>query len=224
METETLRYTPGNMYAFVRIKYQQKGQALVRKSGLYDPKNHDFVGFDLVLLRCERRERVHWEYDDTNEKKYDGFIFTQIGGDDSGRVFHNQYPVAHFGQLDDSANYRAKPARTAERIAQLEEIEQSDKNAYLQEILGFYEDAFTVLGRLIGATSDESDRQLKGYWTPEEQTEIEDVTERLRAATENLTGKKLGYREAIITFTDGRPPEPLKGYLEPYIIEVPKAA
>lgn len=224
MTTETLRYTPGNSYAFTRILYRLKGDDVVRKSGLFDPKQHDFVAIDLVLLNCERQERVHWEFDDKEEKKYDGFIFRQVGGENDGRVFHNQYPVAHFGQLDDSANYRAKPARTDQRIAELETLKQENEKSYLQELISSYEDAFTLLGKLIGATSDLSARQVNGYWSPEEKEIMENVTEALKAGIEALIGKQLGYREALITFTNGKPPERLAGFLEPYIIEEAKAA
>ncbi|TLX15794.1 hypothetical protein [Rhizobium sp. MHM7A] len=224
MTTETLRYTPGNSYAFARILYRHKGDDVVRKSGLFDPKQHDFVAIDLVLLNCERQERVHWEFDEREEKKYDGFIFRQIGGENDRRIFHNQYPVAHFGQFDDSANYRARPARTEQRITELETLKQENEQAYLQELISPYEDAFTVLGRLIGATSDDSKRQLKGYWTADEKAVINSVTETLKTSIETLIGKKLGYRGTLITFTNGKPPETLDGFLEPYIIEEAKAA
>jgi hypothetical protein len=224
MTTENLRYTPGHAYAFARIHYRHKGESVVRKSGLYDPKEHDFVAIDIVLLQCERSERVHWEFDDKREKKYDGFIFREVRAENDGRVFHNQYPVAHFGQLDDSANYLAKPARTEERIAELNKIKQIDKDAYLQELISPYEDAFTLLSRLIGATSDQSDRQLKNYWNSAEKAEIEDVTEKLKTAVETLTKKQLGYRDAVITFTNGKPPETLPGYLETYVINDAVAA
>jgi hypothetical protein len=224
MTTENLRYTPGNSYAFTRILYRHKDSEIIRKSGLFDPKKHDFVAFDLVLLKCERREHVYWEFDEKEEKKYDGFIFRQVGGKNDGRIFHNQYPVAHFGQLDDSANYRAKPARTEERVAELNNLEHSDPEAFLQEIIGPYEDAFTALGRLIEATSSESDRQVKDYWTPAETEIIEGVTESLKTGIETLIGKKIGYREVLITFTNGKPPETLKGTVEPYIVQEAEAA
>jgi hypothetical protein len=224
MTSETLRYTPGNSYAFARILYRYKGDHVIRKSGIFDPKQHDFTATDLILLNCERRESVYWEFDDKEEKKYDGFIFRQVGGENDGRTFHNQYPVAKFGQLDDSANYRAKPAPTDQRIAELDVLEQEDKHAHLQELISPYEDAFTLLGRLIGATSDLSSRQVTGYWTGEEIKIVETVTETLKVEIEQLIGKKIGYRDALITFTNGKPPERVQGLLEAYIIEQAKAA
>jgi len=224
MNTDTLRYTPGHSYAFTRILYRNKGDEVVSKSGLFDPKQHDFVAIDLVLLNCERWERVHWEYDPASEKKYDGFIFREVGGQNDGRIFHNQYPAAHFGQIDDSANYRARPVQTEERIANLDALQQEDKDAYLQELISPYEDAFIVLGRLIGATSNDSKQQLKGYWTAEEKSVIEGVTETLKTSIETLIGKKLGYRDTLIKFTNGKPPETLEGFLEPYIVEEAMAA
>jgi hypothetical protein len=219
-----MRYTLGKTYAFARILYRLKGDDVIRKSGLFDPKQHDFVGIDLALLKCDRQERVHWEFDDKEEKKYDGFIFRQVGGENNGRIFHNQYPVAHFGQLDVSADYLARPARTDERVTELDKLKQEDEQAYIQELVSPYEDAFTALGRLIGATSDNSERQLKGYWSPKEKAIIDDVTELFKTRIETLIGKKLGYRDTLITFTNGKPPETLPGYLEPYIVEETKAA
>ncbi len=224
MTTESLRYTPGHSYAFARVLYREKGSEIVRRWGLFDPKNHDFVGCDIVLLRCERMEHVHWEFDPKEEKKHQGFVFTEVGGEHGGRVFHNQYPIAHFGQLDDSANYRARPARDERRIAELDALQEVSEDEYRQELLSAYEDAFTLLGKLIGATSELSSRKVTGYWSSAEQKIMKDVTESLKGDLESVIGKKIGYRNAVITFTKGKPSEQIDGLLEPYIVEEAKAA
>lgn len=70
------------------------------------PLLHDFKQIKDVRLNkltvCEHH-KVRSEYDIAEaEAIYDGYILK----DDAGVVFHNQYPVASYGQMSDTANRR----------------------------------------------------------------------------------------------------------------------
>ncbi len=49
----------------------------------------------LKELEVKEHHKVHWSEDPTGEKKYDGYILL----DDGGNTFHNQYPSASMEQL-----------------------------------------------------------------------------------------------------------------------------
>ena len=60
--------------------------------------SEEIVGVRFIKLKVKEHVKVPGEFDD--EKQYDGFI---LEGDD-GKVYHNQYPYACYGQLDDKRN------------------------------------------------------------------------------------------------------------------------
>lgn len=53
---------------------------------------------EIVLLEVVEHHKVPYRYDPKMEKTCDGYVLK----DESGGVWHNQYPMAYYGQLDDS--------------------------------------------------------------------------------------------------------------------------
>jgi hypothetical protein len=58
------------------------------------------AGLEIVTLTVKEHHKVGWEHRPLI-KEYDGFVLA----DESGNVWHNQYPNASYGQMDDSHDY-----------------------------------------------------------------------------------------------------------------------
>jgi hypothetical protein len=211
------RYTPGKNYCFARIVARNRNSDATVRTGFFDPRHHDFVSIELLLLRCERHESVAWEFDPRNEKKHDGFVFTEVTDTGSGRTFHNQYPVASFGQISDAANYRVRIATMADDLLKLDASERDAGSDMFSAITSPYEDAFHLLGNFARAALIGSERKIDAYWSPDQSERFNAVFEALKEAVEAALGRPIAFRDAIITFTNGKPPETLPGYLEAYI-------
>jgi len=59
------------------------------------------LSINIRQFECTEHHKVSWNYDPDDKKDYDGFIFK----DEKGSTVHNQYPSAHYGQLDDSQDW-----------------------------------------------------------------------------------------------------------------------
>jgi hypothetical protein len=73
---------------------------LYRQPFLYDDTPVTRIHF--TKLTVKEHHKVAWDYDETGEAKYDGYVLV----DDAKRLYHNQYPTASYGQLSDTANRR----------------------------------------------------------------------------------------------------------------------
>lgn len=126
-----LRYTPGEDYLFVYIDYEP---ASPRFGGTYLPWTDKLNSIKIIKVCCEEYHPVRYEFDaDDAEPKYQGFIFR----DEEGTVYHNQYPRASYGQIDDSAD------------RMLHEAEPTDENLWVRyELLSYRMGAIkTAIGR-----------------------------------------------------------------------------
>lgn len=97
-----LRFTPGRIHLFVCIKFEASSP---RFGGLYFPWTDKLISLEVLALTCKEHCKVGWDQEAGGEPKYDGFIFE----DQQGRVWHNQYPKASYGQIDDSQNWIVRP-------------------------------------------------------------------------------------------------------------------
>jgi hypothetical protein len=93
-----LRYNVGQVVLFVLVDFEQ---TVPRFGCSYYPWEDTLKGIELLKLTCQEHHRVSGSWDD--EKKYDGFIFT-----DGVNNYNNQYPRASYGQLDTSNDYRVR--------------------------------------------------------------------------------------------------------------------
>lgn len=223
-ETQHLRYTPGHTYCFARIVSRNKLSGSTVRSGWFDPKHFEFIAVETVLLRCETHEVVAWEFDPKDEKKHDGFIFREVGEAGDGRTFNNQYPVASFGQTSDLANYQVRLANLADNLKGVDARDGGAGAEAFSAITSSYQDAFQILGNLAQATLKGSLSHLDAHWTADEAEQFNNVFDVLKTEVETTIGRSIGFRDAIITFTNGKPPETLPGHLEAYILHEDKAA
>jgi len=95
-----MRYNVGQKYIFINIQFTAPAMCF---GSTYLPWMDKLDGIELIELTCAEHRQVPGEWDD--EIKYDGFRFR----DTENRLWNNQWPRASYGQLDDSADRRAKP-------------------------------------------------------------------------------------------------------------------
>lgn len=100
----SLRYSPGLRYIFIHIEYER---ATDRPSiGMYFPGHDKIEKFRVEELECAEHHKVGWAEGGGDDKPYDGFIFKDP---DDGEEWHNQFPAASYGQLNDSADWLLSP-------------------------------------------------------------------------------------------------------------------
>lgn len=96
------RFRLSSNMLFIHLNFTMKN---LRFWSLYLPWEDDLHSIDILEVECVEHHKVAWDQDPDQEKKYDGFVFK----DGQGRPWHNQYPRASYGQLDDSQNWTVRP-------------------------------------------------------------------------------------------------------------------
>lgn len=98
------RYTVGKKEYFIRVVFERPEPILFP---LYLPGHDKLKEIQIISLMCVEHHKVYNDYDDrTQLPQHDGYIFKDL---ETRQIFHNQYPTASFGQLDDSQNYVVRP-------------------------------------------------------------------------------------------------------------------
>ena len=114
-----MRFTVGESIPFVHVKFQFKnGESNADGLGFntFYPWYHKLIGIDFLMLKCTEHHNVPVS---ESASMADGFIFTQ----DNGNIWHNQYPVAHYGQFSNTSDSLARRHLETED-AMNEEIEK----------------------------------------------------------------------------------------------------
>jgi hypothetical protein len=154
---------------------------------LYLPWCDTLKEIKLLDVQCLEHHRVPGEWD--NEIKHDGFIFK----DDTGRVWYNQYPRAAYGQMDDSNNWRIRPAIRLEGDTPW--LSYEDVSVYLERLeraIRHIEPNFLRSNE--PPLSDDQKAMLQRHYD-----EIAELIQKQGYQIENIPHK--------LEFTDGRPPE-----------------
>ena len=117
---------------------------------------------EIKALTVLSEHKVPWEFGDGDETPYDGFILE----DAKGNTWHNQYPVAAYGQLSDTADAMFDLA-----LESKEEVQQ------------FLQDNPFGCGQGVLATRylDDLDRTLVKLFDPKGGQELTDKYNQLRA-------------------------------------------
>lgn len=96
-----MRFNVGEKPFFVRVDYTPGEKSFFRT--LYMPWNGDKINsIQIIQLEVMEHHKVPWDQDPAGELKYDGFVMKEVTKEGHGDTFHNQYPDACYGQLDDT--------------------------------------------------------------------------------------------------------------------------
>lgn len=87
----------------------------------YEPSNFPAVQFRLLEVTEHHRVKGEWDADD-KEPENDGYILKEA----DGTVWHNQYPIAHYGQLTCTQDQRFDINEKCEKGAALLEWLRAD--------------------------------------------------------------------------------------------------
>lgn len=185
-----MRYNVGSKSLFMRINYTASAH---RRVAIYLPWEDKLHSIKLLPLLCTEHHKVNWRYDDTGqEPKHDGFVFRE----ESGRVWHNQYPIADYGQMCDRNDRLVWPT---------EDLSEDEKS-HGSPLFGCYEDVVVVLERIESGLrqADEALKRSQRYeLLKAHYDEIVAMVEALGWQVEN--------KPHVIHFTDNRPPETVEG-------------
>lgn len=98
------RYTVGKKEYFIRVVFERPEPLFFP---LYLPGYDKLKEIQIIPLMCVEHHKVHGDYDDrTQPPQHDGYVFKDLNTE---QIYHNQYPTASYGQLDDSQNYMVRP-------------------------------------------------------------------------------------------------------------------
>lgn len=148
------RYTLGQHVLFLRVNFSGP----VRFGSVFLPWEDTLKSIETYRLICAEHHAVADQQDPNEEKKYDGFVFVQ----EDGTRWHNQYPKASYGQLDDRQDYRVRRDPTCRKstMTRDELLEQfgafTDARAYL-------EDLYQGIHELKRAGADEKAEALESH-------------------------------------------------------------
>lgn len=193
-----MRYNVGSKSLFMRINYTASSP---RFAALYLPWEDKLHSIKLLPLLCTEHHKVNWRYDDTGqEPKHDGFVFKE----ESGRVWHNQYPIADYGQMCDRNDRLVMPS---------DDREEDDAD-HGSPLFGYFEDVSVVLGRIErGLRLDGTDALPKAHAEAlkNHYNEIVALVEAMGWQVEN--------KPHVIHFTDNRPPETVESIRDIVVTE-----
>lgn len=179
-----MRYTVGQVYVFATVRFRG------REAGdfLFDPRRHTLEGIDLVKLTCTEHHKVVVEYYEKDGPKADGFVFV----DEQDRTWHNQYPTAYYGQLDDSNDRQVRLHLNLKDTDEAPGRDSTDSNDWM---FG-RRDAMSMLGTIASAIQDES--------LPEDlRTGLKPYLEQFKQAVEAVLGGEIEIKPWVATYNDG---------------------
>lgn len=175
--TNSLRFNVGQSYLFIYIDFTQNSP---RFGGTYVPWLDTLNKIEVVELKCAEHHKVRYEFDEADaKKKYDGFIFANA----EGVVYHNQYPVASYGQLDDSGDRQVRPAKF------------NEEDPFLS-----YELATYRLGEIYNAIHKD-----KAQFTESQAAALQQLYDQITEQVIAL-GYEIDVSPRTIHFTNGKPP------------------
>lgn len=118
-----MRYTVGTKVPFISIKFcTETGQPGI---GTYLPWEDKLEGITIRHMLCKEHHKVHEHWDPKKDLCHDGFVFD----DQCGGLWNNQYPHAHYGQLDDRGNWMIFCANKESKMESM-----SDLTFYLENL------------------------------------------------------------------------------------------
>lgn len=187
-----MRFELNKSYPFIAFSftYSHGGRGGIFGFSKPIPWRDTIHGVTIKTFTCVEHHRVRWDYDDNEkEPKYDGFVFT---ADDGGRVWHNQYPRASYGQLSD----RADGLLNVSNISK-EESESDDFIFSMYSAFRFLDECVMELHYLKENLMEIRPEEVS-YYVAKLKEHYEDV----KAKVEAYTGKKIV--SSPIVFTDIR--------------------
>lgn len=99
------RFEVGQKHPFIFVRFQF-GNGRSNNNGLtpstYLPWEHKLLRIDIFDLESLMEHQSPVEY--SEDRTAPGYVLR----DSNGKTWHNQYPVAHFGQISDNANWIAR--------------------------------------------------------------------------------------------------------------------
>jgi hypothetical protein len=93
--SKSKRFVLGKTYYFAKVTYNRTAVMFMSR---FVPWEDTLKEIKVIGLKCTEHHKVPGEWDD--KKVHDGFVFKS----EDGKEYYNQYPIAVYGQLDDSNN------------------------------------------------------------------------------------------------------------------------
>ncbi len=194
-----MRFEIGQIIPFARVSFHPRvdaDQMDARLCRLFHPGQHVLDGIDVKLLEVTEHHVVPSTWDDNPQ--HDGFVLREVGTE---QIWHNQYPRASYGQLDDSCDRIA--ARKNDHFT------EDEVDAMEPQQLDFWIEKWTTALSMLEAIY----RALHGR--EHERLELEDDVrvqfeayhDQFKAAVEKAVGKRVEYRELEIGNPKRRIPE-----------------
>lgn len=225
-----MRFQLQMLYFFIRIQFEP-GSA--RFGSLYLPWEDKLTSLRILSAKCIEHHKVPGEWDDVIQ--YDGFVFEET--DDcvmpghpyvAGRRWHNQYPRASYGQLDDSNDRRIRPAILSSTTKDHDEIDKIilDNEEEFGDGYGSFEYVPAFLSRLDRAIRQTEPDFLAGNappLDPEKKAMLQALYDQIVAILAEK-GYVVENGPTTLRFTDGRPPKTVDYIRDIQIVKIAQPA
>ena len=180
-----MRYEVGQTVPFIKVEFDNNG--VFSMLSAYLPWSHTLTKINIEVMQCIEHHKVPTTYGDADDKKADGFIFSTFGGS----IWHNQYPLAAYGQIDDSADRRINV--------------KDNRFDYMQDGMHY----LANVERGIEMIKEDS---------PENAKLLEKHRDEVIALIEKATAKKVVIKPAVISLNDGGE-VPCPGFFDAFLVE-----
>lgn len=153
------------------------------------PWRDNIAEIRIKLLTVKEHHRAPEYWDTANVLAHDGFILE----DSEGRVWHNQFPKASYGQLDCSADFLFRQASVDS------DSQPDDKGWFYRDLLDFLEDLLRG-AKLLGSETSDSTK------SPEEKQYSRLLTELFNEVSEKYTkqsGNRIAFTKAVLSTAHG---------------------
>jgi hypothetical protein len=182
-----MRFEVGQIVPFAKVSFHPRADVDQFHAGLcrlFHPDLHVLDRIEVKLLEVAAHHKVPSEWDENPE--HDGFVLREVGSD---QMWHNQYPRAVYGQLDDSYDrivVRKHDHVTPEECSAMEAAE-------LEHLLEKWSTAQSMLETIYRALHGREHERIDLAEDSREQ--FARYHAQFKAEVEKVTGRRVEYRE-----------------------------
>lgn len=183
-----MRFEIGQQVPFINVKYHKKPNSNNGFSFLFDPRIHDLDSVEVKLLEVIEHHNVPWDQDPTGEKKHHGFVFKELNSTEE-QIWHNQYPMASYGQMNDSADRVVTRRKTHLKLEEIAKFSKEQADYWMEN----WNQALPFISNIKRAIDGDDRHRLK--LSPEDKKLFEEYLSIVEKKVEEITGKKIQYKE-----------------------------
>ncbi|QIG72632.1 hypothetical protein EVB97_074 [Rhizobium phage RHph_Y65] len=206
-----MRYEVGQKYPFIDVKFHARDGVMNPFMNLFHPQYHELDSIEVKMLEVTEHHKVPIEYSDATT---DGFILKEVKGSEIDRIWYNQYPTAHYGQISTDNDWMVNRHLTDDEGKRVDQM----SNQEIDYLVERWDYALSFVGSIFRALNGPANQRLT--LTSEVRsafvTYLDQVVEKIEDATE----MKVIFEELTMKKIDGTFTEPVPLYWIARLVKV----